>query len=137
MNVSYGRLELVPHGVGRIQVRATNCYPDLKPGAKVQMNLTADNDGTRRLDNIKVRADVPLNWLASVAPALISSLLPGKEERIAVTTTPPPNVSVGDYEAIIKTEAFASNRKMENVAQTSCLHAGWKPLRHFRGNLNN
>ncbi|MDZ7359867.1 MAG: NEW3 domain-containing protein [candidate division KSB1 bacterium] len=122
MNVSYVRLELVPRGVGRIQVRATNFYQELKPGEKVQMNLTAYNDGTRRLDNIKVRADVPLNWVAFVVPDLIPSLLPGKEEIISVTITPPADVSVGDYEATIKTEAFASNRKVESEDKKIRIH---------------
>lgn len=122
LNVSYMRLELVPRGVGRIQVRATNFYQELKPGEKVQMNLTVYNDGTRRLDNIKVRADVPLNWLSSVVPDLIPSLLPGKEEIISVTITPPVDVSVGDYEATIKTEAFASNRKVESEDKKIRIH---------------
>ncbi len=122
LSISYIRLELVPRGVGRIQVRATNFYQELKPGEKVQMNLTAYNDGTRRLDNIKVRADVPLNWLVSVAPDLIFSLLPGKEELISVTITPPTDVSVGDYEATIKTEAFASNRKVESEDKKIRIH---------------
>lgn len=122
LNTSYIRLELVPRGVGRMQVRATNFYQELKPGEKVQMNLTAYNDGTRRLDNIKVQTDVPLNWLSSVAPDLIPALLPGKEEMIAVTITPPNDVSVGDYEATIKTEAFASNRKVESEDKKIRIH---------------
>jgi len=122
MNVSYIRLELVPRGVGRIQVRATNFYQELKPGERVQMNLTVHNDGTRRLDNIKVKADVPLNWISSVQPDLISTLLPGKEEIISTTITPPADVSVGDYEATIKTEAFASNRKVESEDKKIRIH---------------
>jgi uncharacterized membrane protein len=74
------------------------------------------------LDNIKVRADVPLKWVASVVPDLISSLLPGKEELIAVTITPPADVSVGDYEATIKTGAFANNRKVESEDKKLRIH---------------
>ncbi len=122
MSVSYIRLELVPRGVGRIQVRATNFYQELKPEERVQMNITVYNDGTRRLDNIKVRANVPLNWVASIVPDLIPSLLPGKEEIISVIITPPVDVSVGDYEATIKTEAFASNRKVESEDKKIRIH---------------
>lgn len=122
MNVSYMRLELVPRGVGRIQVRATNFYQELKPGERVQMNLTIYNDGTRRLDNIKVKADVPLNWISVVAPDLVQTLLPGKEEIIAVTITPPTDISVGDYEATIKTESLAANRKVESEDKKVRIH---------------
>jgi hypothetical protein len=122
MNISYMRLEVVPRGVGKIEVRATNFYQELKPGDRVQMNLTVYNDGTRRLDNIKVRADAPLNWTSVVSPDLIASLLPGKEEVVSVTITPPGDVSVGDYEATIKTEAFASNRKVDSEDKKIRIH---------------
>jgi hypothetical protein len=122
MNISYVRLELVPRGVGRIQVKATNFYQELKPGERVQMSLTVYNDGTRRLDNIKVRADAPLNWNSAIVPDLISSLLPGKEENVSVTITPPGDVSVGDYETTIKTESFASNRKVDSEDKKIRIH---------------
>ena len=122
MNISYIRLELVPRGVGRIQVRAANFYQELRPNERVQMNLTVYNDGTRRLDNIKVQAESPLNWTSTILPDLVPSLLPGKEETIAVTIIPPSDVSVGDYETTIKTEAFASNRKVDSEDKKIRIH---------------
>jgi uncharacterized membrane protein len=122
LGISYMKLELIPRGIGRIQVRATNFYQELKPGDIAQMNLTIYNDGTRRLDNIKVRADAPLNWISSVVPDLISTLMPGKEEAVAVKITPPSDVSVGDYEATIKTESFANNRKVESEDKKIRIH---------------
>ena len=122
MNVSYFRLELIPRGVGRIEVRATNFYQELKPGEQVRMNLTVYNDGTRRLDNVKVRTEVPLNWVSTVSPDLLQALLPGKEEIIAITLTPPVDVNVGDYEATVRTEAFASNRKVESEDKKVRIH---------------
>jgi uncharacterized membrane protein len=105
-------------------VRAANFYQELKPGEQVQMNLTVYNDGTRRLDNIKVRAETPLNWNSTIGPDLISSLLPGKEENVSVTITPPSDVSVGDYETTIKTESFASNRKVDSEDKKIRIHVG-------------
>ncbi|HTS00769.1 MAG TPA: NEW3 domain-containing protein [Bacteroidota bacterium] len=122
LNISYIRLELVPRGVGRIQVKASNFYQELKPGEQVRMNLTVANEGTRRLDNIKVQAEAPLNWTSAVVPDLVATLTPGKEEIVAVTLTPPPDVSVGDYETTIKTEAFASNRKVESDDKKIRIH---------------
>ena len=121
-NIGYVRLELIPRGTGRILVRAANFYQEIKPGEKVQMSLNVYNDGTRRLDNIKVRVDAPFNWVASVSPDLIGVLLPGKEEQVSVTVAPPPDVSVGDYEATIKSESFASNRKVDSEDKKLRLH---------------
>ena len=122
LNISYVRLELVPRGVGKIQVRAANFYQELKPGERVQMSLTVYNDGTRRLDNIKVMTDVPLNWNSTISPDLIAFLFPGKEETVNVTITPPGDVSVGDYETTIKTESFASNRKVDSEDKKIRIH---------------
>ncbi|RPH38093.1 hypothetical protein EHM92_00950 [bacterium] len=122
MNISYVKLELVPRGVGRIQVRAVNFYQEMKPGEIVQMNLTVYNDGTRRLDNIKIQTETPVNWVSTVTPDLLGSLMPGKETMVAVSLTPPPEVSVGDYEATIKTESFASNRKVESEDKKVRIH---------------
>jgi hypothetical protein len=122
LNISYIKLELVPRGVGRIQVRATNFYQEIKPGEKVQMNITVFNDGTRRLDNIKVKGDVPMNWTSNITPDIIPSLEPGKEESIAVIIIPPADVNVGDYEATIKTESYASNRKIESEDKKIRIH---------------
>jgi uncharacterized membrane protein len=57
-----------------------------------------------------------------VSPDLIGVLLPGKEEQVSVTVAPPPDVSVGDYEATIKSESFASNRKVDSEDKKLRLH---------------
>jgi uncharacterized membrane protein len=69
-----------------------------------------------------VQAESPLNWNSTILPDLVPSLLPGKEETIAVTIIPPPDVSVGDYETTIKTEAFASNRKVDSEDKKIRIH---------------
>lgn len=122
MNVSFVRLELVPRGVGHIQVRATNFYQELKLGEQVRMDLNVYNDGTRRLDNIKVQVDAPLSWTSVVSPDIVSTLAPGKEEEIFVVVTPPGGVNVGEYEATVKTESFASNRKVESEDKKIRIH---------------
>ena len=50
------KLELIPRGVGRIEVRAVNLYHQIKTDEKVEMEITVYNDGTRRLDNIRIQA---------------------------------------------------------------------------------
>lgn len=122
LNVSFVRLELVPRGIGRIQIHAANFYQEIRPGEEVRMNLTVYNDGTRRLDNVKVQIDAPLNWVPVVAPDLVATLLPGKEEQIALTIKPPADVSVGDFESTIKTESFANNKKVDSEDKKIRIH---------------
>ena len=112
------RLELIPRGVGRIEVRAPSLYHEITVGDSVVMEVTVKNIGTRRLDNIKISTDNPLNWRSSVAPDLIRSLDPEKEEIVRLALLPPSDVGVGAQEVKIKTEALADNRRVQTEDKT-------------------
>lgn len=112
------RLELVPRGVGRIEVRAQTLYHEITVGDSVGMDVTVRNDGTRRLDNIRITTDNPLNWRSVVSPDLIRTLDPGKEETVHLTLAPPHDAGVGAQEVKIKTEAMADNRRVQTEDKT-------------------
>jgi hypothetical protein len=61
LNIGYVKLDLVPKGKGRLLVRANQLYYSLKPDGKVEAVIDLVNEGTRRLDNIEVKLDVPFN----------------------------------------------------------------------------
>ena len=112
------RLELIPRGVGRIEVRAPSLYHEITVGEQVEMDVTVRNDGSRRLDNIKITTDNPLNWRSVVEPDLIKTLDPEKEEIVHLTLLPPDDVGVGAQEVKIKTDAMADNRRVETENKT-------------------
>ncbi len=122
MHIGYIHLELVPRGVGRMQLQATNYYLELKPGETARMKLTVLNDGTRELGNVRVRTDMPINWVASIKPDIISVLSPDKEENVLVSIAPPANVDVGDYEATIKADGFAGSKQIETDNKSLRIH---------------
>ena len=111
-------LELVPRGRGRIETRATNLYHEIRTGDSVTMNITVRNTGTRRLDNIKVSTDNPLNWRTTITPDLIRVLDPEQEMTVHISIIPPKDGGVGAQEVKIKTEALADNRKVETEDKT-------------------
>lgn len=112
------RLELVPRGVGRIEVRAPSLYHEITVGDSISMDITVRNDGTRRLDNIRITTDNPLNWRSVVTPDIIASLDPEKEKSVRLTFIPPGDTGVGAQEVKIKTEAMADNRRVETEDKT-------------------
>ncbi|NOY96179.1 MAG: hypothetical protein GXO81_07340 [Chlorobi bacterium] len=112
------RLELIPRGIGKLEVRATNLYHEITIGDTIKMNITIKNYGTRRVDNIKIETDNPLNWVSKINPMLIRSLNPEQEEIVQLTITPPKDVNVGTQEVKIKTEAYANNRRVETDDKT-------------------
>lgn len=121
------RLELIPRGIGKLEVRATNLYHEITVGEQIRMNITIKNHGTRRVDNIKIETDNPLNWVSDITPALIRSLEPGQEEKIELLISPPADVNVGAQEVKIKTEAFADNRRVETNDRTIRIQVNARP----------
>ena len=121
------KLELIPRGVGKIEVQAINLYHEIRVGQGVSMEVRVRNAGTRKLNNIRVFTELPLNWRAEVKPDLISSLEQNKEEVVTVNFQPPSDVSVGDYEPKIRTECSADNRKVESEDKIVRIHLVSKP----------
>jgi hypothetical protein len=120
------RLVLVPRGVGKIEVQAVNLYHEIKVGENVQMEVRVKNAGTRKLNNIRVFGDLPLNWRAEISPDLIASLEQNKEQVVTIKFQPPADVAVGDYEPKIKTECSADNRKVESEDKIVRVHVAAK-----------
>lgn len=103
-------LTLIPRGVGEIEVNIANLYHEIGPGQDVQMKISLKNTGTRRLDNILVRAETPFDWASRLEPEVIATLEPEKDAPLIARFTPPDGVDMGDYVVRIKTEATSNNR---------------------------
>ncbi len=116
------KLELIPRGVGKIEVRAVNLYHEIKTGEQVGTEITVHNEGTRRLDNIRIKANLPPNWQSSIQPDVIPALLTAKEEVVKLRFVPPSGVDVGDYEIQIQTQALADNRPVQTQDKTVRIH---------------
>jgi hypothetical protein len=118
LNVGYLRLELLPRGKGRLLVRAPQLFHSIKPDGTVEMTLEVVNEGTRRLDNIEVKADPPLNWVKKIEPAVITSLGIGEEKQIHIQLAPPNQISPGRYETRLRTSALSDNEPVNAEDKT-------------------
>lgn len=120
------KLELIPRGVGKIEVQALNLYHEIKVGEKIDMEVTVKNTGTRILNNIRIYADLPLNWRSVIEPDLIPSLAQNKEGIVKISFIPPSNVGVGEHEPKIKAECIADNKKVESEDKIVRIHISTK-----------
>jgi hypothetical protein len=120
------KLELIPRGVGKVEVQAVNLYHEIKVGQTVSMEVQVKNAGTRKLNNIRISTDLPLSWRVEVRPDLIATLEQNQEEVVSIRFLPPPDVSVGDYEPKIRTECVADNRKVESEDKIVRIHISSK-----------
>ncbi len=119
-------LELIPRGVGKIEVQAVNLYHEIKVGENVDMEVRIVNSGTRLLNNIRIFSELPLNWKAEVQPDLIASLEQDQEKIVNLKFIPPDDVSVGDYDLRIRTECIADNRRVESEDKIVRVHLSAK-----------
>jgi len=126
LKLGHVRLELIPRGVGRIEVQAVNLYHEIKAGENVKMDVRIRNTGTRRLNNIRIYTDLPINWRSEVIPDLIPLLEQNKEDIVTIEFIPPLDVSVGDYEPRIRTECIADNRQVESEDKIVRIHISAK-----------
>jgi len=120
------RLEIIPRGVGKIEVQALNLYHEIRVGENVKMEVRVRNTGTRLLNNIRIYTDLPLNWRSEVKPDLVATLEQNKEEIVNIDFIPPAEVSVGDYEPRIRTECIAANRRVESEDKIVRIHISAK-----------
>lgn len=118
LNVGFVKLELVPRGKGRLLVRAQQLFHSIKPDGTIQLSIELVNEGTRRLDNVKVEADVPLNWTKKIEPTVIQSLDISEEKRIHLEFTPPKNTATGRYEIRLRTTGLSDNQPVNGEDKT-------------------
>lgn len=118
LGVGSVRLELVPRGVGQLRVKAPILYFRTAPGAAVEVTLDVINEGTRRLDNVELAADPPLQWGKEVDPPVIASLGIGEEKTVRLSLVPPAGAAVGKYETRIRTTSFSDNQPIEAEDKT-------------------
>ena len=120
------KLELIPRGVPKVEVQAVNLYHEIKVGDAISMDVTIRNTGTRKLNNVRVFCDLPLNWRVEITPDLLSVLEQNKDEVVSIKFLPPAGVSVGDYEPKIRTDAVADNRRVESEDKIVRIHISSK-----------
>ncbi len=110
LNAGFIRLDLVPRGKGKLLVRAPQLFHTSKAYDAIAFTMDVVNEGTRRLDNVLVQVDPPLNWDKSIDPPVISTLNIAEEKRVALNLQPPQNVSAGRYEIRVRTTALSDNQ---------------------------
>jgi uncharacterized membrane protein len=108
--------------VGRVEVRAPNLYHEIDPGETVSLQVALRNNGSRRLDSVRVRLEPPLGWEATVAPDFLERIEVDAEAAVQLTLVPPPGVRLGDYEARFRTESAAADQRVETEDKTLRIH---------------
>jgi hypothetical protein len=118
------RLELIPRGVGRLQVRTVNLYEETRPGREVTQVWTVTNTGEGTLDRVTLRVEPPWQWEVLRSPEAVPHLAPGEKADFRVILRPPSEVAVGDYEATVWAEAWTGTRPTRSDSLRMRVHVG-------------
>lgn len=116
--IGYAALELVPRGIGEILVRAPQLFHVTEAGETVEVTLEVVNEGTRRLDNVRVEVDPPFNWEERVEPSTVATLPINEEAKIAIFITPPADITPGRYEVRVKTNSLSDDLPIRGEDKT-------------------
>ncbi len=84
----------------------------------VEFSLEIVNEGTRRLDNIRIEVDPPLNWTERIEPEVIESLRISEEGTVIIFVTPPDGVSPGRYEVRVRTTSLSDDLPIRGEDKT-------------------
>ncbi len=118
LRIGFVKLELLPRGNGKLLVRAQQLFHTIKKDGAVDLNIDIVNEGSRRLDNVEIKADPPMNWTKNIDPQVISSLNIGEEKRVHMKFTPPNDASVGRYEIRVQTTSLSDNQPVQGEDKT-------------------
>ena len=118
LDVGYVRLELIPRGKGELMVRSPRLYEAIDAGDSAHITLELYNEGSHRLDNIEVRADIPLDWTKNIEPTSLSALEIGEEAPVHLSFVPPADVAPGKYNIRVRTTALSSSQPISTDDKT-------------------
>ncbi len=118
LDVGYVRLEVLPRGKGKLLVRAPQLYHAIAADANVTVGIDLVNEGSHRLDNVEIKADLPLNWTKDISPALIPGLDIGAEQHVNLAFTPPDDIDAGKYEVRLRTTGLSNGQPVNGEDKT-------------------
>ena len=121
---NYVKLELIPKGIGELEVMVSNRYQEIKIDEELQIRVEFLNRGTVAVQNIKAVLDLPYEWEEEVEPTLIKILDPGERTPVNITARPPYDIAVGDYELGVEAQGQVGTENIESLEKNITIRVG-------------
>ena len=121
---NYVKLELIPKGIGKLEVLVSNRYQEIKVGEDMELRVEFLNRGTVAVQNIKAALDVAYEWQAEADPPLIKILDPDQRQSLIVRAQPPADIAVGNYELGIEAQGQVGTEDVESLEKNITIHVG-------------
>jgi uncharacterized membrane protein len=118
------RLELIPRGVGELEMIISNRYQEIKMGQDVTIRVDIHNKGTLAVQNVKAVVDPPYEWQDQVDPILTKEIASGGKSPVIIKMIPPQDLSVGEYDVQVEAQGEVGNEKVESVEKSITVRVG-------------
>jgi len=121
---NYVRLELIPRGIGELEVVISNRYQEIKEDETVTIRVDILNSGTLGLINLRTEVDLPYEWEARVKPSLIREIAAGDKEPVNIEVIPPESIGIGEYDLRVMAVGEVGNEKVESQEKNIIIRVG-------------
>lgn len=121
---NYVKLELIPKGIGKLEVLVSNTYREIQVGEELRIRVEFLNRGSVTVQNIKAAIDLPYQWQEEVDPLLIKRLEPDERAPIDIIARPPVDIAVGNYELGVEARGQVGNENVESLEKNLTIHVG-------------
>ena len=121
---NYVKLELIPKGIGKLEVLVANRYQEIKTGGELKILVEFLNRGTVSVQNIKTALDLPYEWESEVEPTLLKRLEPGERGPVTITARPPEDIAPGDYDLGIEAQGQVGTENIESLEKNITVRIG-------------
>ncbi|MFC1526169.1 NEW3 domain-containing protein [Candidatus Latescibacterota bacterium] len=124
LRANYVKLELIPKGIGKLEVLVSNRYQEIKVEDDLRIRVEFLNRGTVAVQNVKAALDLPYEWQSEVDPSLIKILQPDERAPVTIAAAPPSDIAVGNYELGIEAQGQVGNENIESLEKNITIHVG-------------
>ena len=121
---NYVKLELIPKGIGKLEVLVSNRYQEIKVDDELKIRVEFLNRGTVAVQNIKASLDLPYEWEEEVEPKLIKILEPDERTPVDIIARPPIDIAVGEYELGIEAQGQVGTDNVESLEKNITIRIG-------------
>jgi hypothetical protein len=121
---NYVKLELIPKGIGKLEVLVSNTYREIQVGEELHIRVEFLNRGSVTVQNIKAALDLPYQWQEEVDPPLIKRLEPQERAPVNIIARAPVDIAVGNYELGIEAQGQVGNENVASLEKNLTIHVG-------------
>lgn len=111
---NFTELGLTPIGKGKLKINLPKKYEEISKGENIKIKIDAENNGTIGLQNIKIIADAPLDWIVKIEPESISRMEIKEKEYFRIEIIPSDELTMGEYDISFRAEAEDRGLEIES-----------------------